>query len=376
MTGSRSDTREEATRPISVAELLAKNGTIGSPPVTGRRRRRRGNSGAVTVAELTGEIPIIRAGDTEDRHGLHGEHGDDGEDGEDSVAAPPVERDEYRPVTMPTRSEPVERVEKIGWDEPSPRWPKSPVQSRSGPGLERGYDPRPVRRSVPTEPHAEPAAHRIGAGSLDYPDDDVAAADAGYADDDADAADYDYDSDYDAEYDAGYAEDAEDADYDGDYDADYDAEYDADADYDEDDGPARRSFLRRPGRLFGRRADHWDADEDFDHADDGRVDAEDGDAEVAFGESAPSGSRRVEVLGYTATVLESVLAVTFGAGVFYAFGLLWRWNNIVALLLTILITVGLAVAVRVVRRTEDILSTLAAVTVGLFITLAPLVMHA
>ena len=48
------------TRPISVAELLAKNGTIGAPPVGGRRRRRRGNADAVTVAELTGEIPIVR----------------------------------------------------------------------------------------------------------------------------------------------------------------------------------------------------------------------------------------------------------------------------------------------------------------------------
>ena len=48
-----------STRPISVAELLARNGTIGAPPVGGRRRRRRGNTDAVTVAELTGEIPII-----------------------------------------------------------------------------------------------------------------------------------------------------------------------------------------------------------------------------------------------------------------------------------------------------------------------------
>ena len=53
-----------STRPISVAELLAKNGTIGAPPVGGRRRRRRGNTEAVTVAELTGEIPII----TDDTH--------------------------------------------------------------------------------------------------------------------------------------------------------------------------------------------------------------------------------------------------------------------------------------------------------------------
>ena len=48
-----------ATRPISVAELLAKNGSIGSPAPGGRRRRRRGNADAVTVAELTGEIPIV-----------------------------------------------------------------------------------------------------------------------------------------------------------------------------------------------------------------------------------------------------------------------------------------------------------------------------
>src|ERR1700736_66030 len=56
------------TRPISVAELLARNGTIGAPPPAGgRRRRRRGNTDAVTVAELTGEIPIIGAEDGEAR---------------------------------------------------------------------------------------------------------------------------------------------------------------------------------------------------------------------------------------------------------------------------------------------------------------------
>src|SRR6476646_12135322 len=54
------------TRPISVAELLAKNGTIGAPPVGGRRRRRRGNSDSVTVAELTGEIPILREHEVHD----------------------------------------------------------------------------------------------------------------------------------------------------------------------------------------------------------------------------------------------------------------------------------------------------------------------
>ena len=60
MTGPHSGTESRDTRPISVAELLARNGTIGAPAVTRRRRRRRGDSDAVTVAELTGEIPVIR----------------------------------------------------------------------------------------------------------------------------------------------------------------------------------------------------------------------------------------------------------------------------------------------------------------------------
>ena len=52
-----------STRPISVAELLARNGTIGAPPVGGRRRLRRGDTDSVTVAELTGEIPIVSSDD-------------------------------------------------------------------------------------------------------------------------------------------------------------------------------------------------------------------------------------------------------------------------------------------------------------------------
>ena len=65
MTGP--DDSHSSTRPISVAELLARNGTIGAPPVGGRRRRRRGNTDSVTVAELTGEIPIVAAPDVDEK---------------------------------------------------------------------------------------------------------------------------------------------------------------------------------------------------------------------------------------------------------------------------------------------------------------------
>ena len=56
----------QSTRPISVAELLARNGTIGAPPVGGRRRRRRGDTDSISVAELTGEIPIVTDHDIAD----------------------------------------------------------------------------------------------------------------------------------------------------------------------------------------------------------------------------------------------------------------------------------------------------------------------
>jgi hypothetical protein len=74
----------------------------------------------------------------------------------------------------------------------------------------------------------------------------------------------------------------------------------------------------------------------------------------------------------TLTVLQSMLAVVFGAGLFVAFDELWRWNSIVALVLSVLVILGLVVGVRVVRKTEDIASTLIAVAVGALITLGPL----
>src|ERR1700739_693002 len=100
MTGPESEAN--GTKPISVAELLARNGTIGEPAVTRRRRRRRGDSDAVTGSALTGEIPVTR-----DEHPAETEQG----------------------VTAATQvSEPVgeQSAKTAYWSEPEPRWPKSP----------------------------------------------------------------------------------------------------------------------------------------------------------------------------------------------------------------------------------------------------------
>ena len=120
MTGPHPD--PDSPEPISVAELLARNGTIGAPAFTRRRRRRRGDSEAVTVAELTGEIPVIRDDDETD-HAVGGP--------DDAVAERVTE----------------ERPKPAYWSEPEPRWPKSePITTRKT-GPERSEYPRPVRHA-------------------------------------------------------------------------------------------------------------------------------------------------------------------------------------------------------------------------------------
>ena len=74
-------------------------------------------------------------------------------------------------------------------------------------------------------------------------------------------------------------------------------------------------------------------------------------------------------------VLQSLMAVVFGAGLFIGFDQLWRWNNLVALILSVLVVLTLAATVRIVRKTEDIVSTLTAVAVGLLVTLGPLALQ-
>jgi uncharacterized membrane protein YqjE len=88
-------------------------------------------------------------------------------------------------------------------------------------------------------------------------------------------------------------------------------------------------------------------------------------------DSAQPRAGKLAALGRALLVVgQSFLAVAFGAGLFIAFDQLWRWNNIVALVLSVLVILGLVVAVRIVRKTEDIASTL--IAVGALVTLGPL----
>lgn len=347
MTGPHSETEDGATRQISVAELLARNGTIGAPAPTRRRRRRRGDSDSVTVAELTGEIPIIRDEPREAGTAPPPSPAPEPANGRVQVAepAPPPAPE---PVAEPVVEEAVthapeavpedaideaveEQTTSVYWSQPEPRWPKSDPLTRRGKGLERSEYPRPlrysddadadrVRQSGAEDMSPDPVEHYVDT-SVDVAEDEVPTTTA--------------------------EEEVEDSAY-------------------------ARSYLQASeGTLFGgqsladevarRRSEQTPSV--FDEEDLERTEAD--KAEPATG--TLSALWRGAVI-----VLQSVLAVAFGAGLFLAFDQLWRWNSIVALVLSVLVILGLVVGVRVVRKTEDIASTLIAVAVGALITLGPL----
>lgn len=318
------------TRPISVAELLAKNGTIGAPPVGGRRRRRRGDTDAVTVAELTGEIPIVR-------------------DDEPVTGRTPVVTDE--PVDEPVAPSSNGAAEHVEQDTVEP-------------------EVVDAEQRVDNQADVEPEST----------DDDHADAEADYA---AHVSDRDNDTDVDffspprrssyapRRFHTGGvgAEQMSPDPVDGSDSATDVA--DPEIDHVDDDRDELPSYLRSSdSALFGgqsvaddmaRRTTPGPEDIDLD-------DEHDDDDEDDRAADKPMSS----VLHAAWVVGQCILAVAFGAGLFVAFDQLWKWNAIVAMVLGVLVILGLVAGVRVVRKTEDIASTLIAVAVGALVTFGPL----
>jgi len=317
MTGPDPDTDSSGTRPISVAELLARNGTVGAPAVTRRRRRRRGDSDTVTVAELTAEIPVIREQIRELDHAPA-----------DEVAPEPVENEAASENAAAPENQ-QEQPKAPYWTEPGSPWPASPppMDAASGPALSE-Y-PRPQRRAGQAAPVRSGAEHMSPDPATPYSGAPVEVTDAEVRAD---------------ELLQGAATDS----------------------------PAGAgAFPPAPdSTLFG--GGQTLADELARRG--GAEKSTEGAAENATTFSGPRAPRgRLDALWLgTVAVVQSVLAVLLGAGLFLSFDQLWRWNSIVALVLSVLVILGLVVGVRVVRKTEDITSTLIAVAVGALITLGPL----
>jgi hypothetical protein len=347
-----------STRPISVAELLAKNGSIGSPPVGGRRRRRRGNSDSVTVAELTGEIPIIS------------DAGQDADYDYDDAPDPPESHDE---PAQPVRNGGYAHARPHGTrrseydeDDHTDEHPAFDGASTTTPTValteaEADYEAHLEQRDAEDEPVEFTAPPRrpqvpsppgfssaLGGAEQMSPDpfaDDV---------DDEDHADLIDSLEFEAPLEA--------------------------ARNGSDDQATQvafevPSYLRsNPDTLFGggqtvaddlARRGRQPTPEDIDLGADDRHSDDDDD----FEPDQPQGSAFLRGVW---VVAQCILAVAFGAGLFIAFDLLWKWNNIVALVLSVLVILGLVIGVRVVRKTEDLGSTAIAVAVGALVTLGPL----
>lgn len=300
---------DDSTRPISVAELLAKNGSIGSPPVGGRRRRRRGNDDAVSVAELTGEIPIV-------------------------VTTYEIDPDEKAPAGA------------------------SDVAPESADSADLAETAADGDAEVMAEPEAvAEVVDAIEPEALDEPEvgDDVAAPEEPEPEDspsdpDSDAEQMTFDPVDDSAVLLKLAADQQ-----------------PDPGVDQDVAELQSYLRASGGTLFSGETVADDV-------------ARGGSSAANEDEDAPADQRSSQAktgaaaaLGRGALVaLQSILAVAFGAGLFISFDQLWRWNNIIALVLSVLVILGLVVAVRVVRKTEDIASTLIAVAVGALVTLGPL----
>ncbi|MBI3225687.1 MAG: FUSC family protein [Mycolicibacterium cosmeticum] len=351
-----------STRPISVAELLAKNGSIGAPAPGGRRRRRRGNADAVTVAELTGEIPIVNF-HTDEHQAIDAEPDTDtdtpnGHVEAQSVLEQPHVTDGEQETAEP---EPVE-PEPVEADHTAETITEEPADVSADPepaatAAEADYQAHVEQRDADFEPLVfDPRARRTHHGLRRS-----AALPAGGAEEMSPDPLHDDDDDDEVAADAAAAGAAT---------------------------AAFPSYLRSSsGTLFGgdtvaddlARRPRTPGPEDIDL--DGPADA---DAAVTLADTAvvteepdddldeDRDSTGSPFLRGVWIVAQSIFAVAFGAGLFVAFDQLWKWNNIVALVLSVLVILGLVVGVRVVRRTEDVASTLIAVAVGALVTLGPL----
>src|ERR1700761_4630270 len=275
---------DASTRPISVAELLAKNGTIGAP-VPNRRRRRRGNSDAVTVAELTGEIPVI---DDDIVPEAIGQPGPESHEPHANGSAPLAQAVSHggggdRPPY---------------WSDPEPRWPESPPP-RPRESRPESRESRPERSPypLPSRNNVRVDSSRSGGGE------DQSEEPSG-----AEGMNPDPLEDY-----AGMSVDVMDTDV-------------RDAELENEDSAYVRSYLRSfAGRSRGKDA----ADDveshagyrDIAHAPDEEDYPEDDLPDDLHGERADSAtwSRSETMRAGGMVVLQSILAVGFGAGLFIAF---------------------------------------------------------
>lgn len=407
---------DDTQRPVSVAELLARNGAAEGK-ISGHRRRMRGNADAIPVAELTGEIPVIRdkkggrarpnpspaaetaapeatkapeaAASSETRSYLRSN--EDALFGGDSMADEAARRGPSTPSTpaqpssmasslrsiFPPTPTPATRpgeprksidfndatgvispVTSAPTSEPTPKpeaaKPATPVPP-APPYAPPATPPAPVSRPVEPEPEPEPEAEAVVQPEAEPEPDARPEVIADEYEDD--------------EYED-YAEYEED---DGDYGRSpavewnsHDAEHDVEGeenDYDENDYQLEHELQE----LVNEHGSSVDTES-----------SQLADVETGKKSDAEAKAERKEKIktylqgGWIAA--QYLLAAAAGAGLFFGFRELWSWNQGIALVLGVLFIAILVASLWVIRKTVDLISILIAIVVGALIAFGPLVL--
>lgn len=405
---------DDTQRPVSVAELLARNGAAEGK-ISGHRRRMRGNADAIPVAELTGEIPVIRdkkggrarpnpspaaetaapeatkapeaAAPSETRSYLRSN--EDALFGGDSMADEAARRGPSTPSTpaqpssmasslrsiFPPTPTPATRpgeprksidfndatgvispVTSAPTPEPTPKpeaaKPVTPVPP-AAPSAPPATPPAPVSRPVEPEPEPEPEAV-VQPEAEPEPDARPEVIADEYEDDEyEDDAEYEED---DGEYGRSTAVEW------NSHDAEHDVEG-AENDYDENDYQLEHE-LQELVNEHGSPVD-TEASQLADVETEKKTDAE------------AKAERKEKIKTYLQggwIAAQYLLAAAAGAGLFFGFRELWSWNQGIALVLGVLFIAILVASLWVIRKTVDLISILIAIVVGALIAFGPLVL--
>ncbi|MDV7132629.1 hypothetical protein [Williamsia muralis] len=92
------------------------------------------------------------------------------------------------------------------------------------------------------------------------------------------------------------------------------------------------------------------------------------------GQTADVDSRHSPTVQWLILIGQVLAGLAVGVALFWGFTELWRWNVYFALVLAVAVIFGMVTLVHVVRRSQDLISTLLALGVGLLVTIGPLVL--
>ena len=371
-----SENNPEDTGQISVAELLARNGQQTNLSTGGRRRR--GVKGGISVAELTGEIPVVRD-----------EPGSRSAPVVDAPAPPPADRDTPAPARVeaddddrvtpddapaflssrpqparpqsarPTAFQPVARREK---QQPEPELLSGSTTvagdllNRSHDNTERGHRPAAPTTPPDRQPYGSTAAEQ---GRNRKPAGFTAPRQVEVAEPNTDvtprAAVIDVDDVAKTAVSARIAR----------------------PDDTESTPTGKVASTDEPATSAPTQAvDLVEPDAERD-AEDNTAAAPETEADAS--PATRSGRRASAAKGkggavrqWLVLIGQAVVAIVVGALLFKGFEQLWDVLPWVALVLSVLVIVGLVAVVRILRRTDDLISIVIAIAVGVFVTLGPL----